>query len=269
MSVKDKSQLLAYQFLKVLVAKREEDPTLAATLDDAIRGISSVYGVELSSAADFSCLNYLLPLQDIFDAGVAATKAQTYQEAVTKVEANPKWPPFLETVVKKKYFDGVEEGSVDYMKRHSKVLVRFQDKLDETLKKAPAGQKVEMEKEAEAKKTAGNDAITNKDYNAAVRFYTEAIELTPDGPNSHIYYSNRAAAHCYLQSFELAIEDCEKCVQLSPTYVKGYTRLGLAHYSIGNFEASIEAYKKCIELEPKVKGHKDALSNMKQKMVNI
>ena len=77
--------------------------------------------------------------------------------------------------------------------------------------------------------------------------------MCPDGLNTHIYYSNRAAAHCYLTSYELAIEDCEQCIALSPTYVKGYTRLGQAYSGMKDFDNAIEAYKKCVELEPKKK----------------
>lgn len=111
----------------------------------------------------------------------------------------------------------------------------------------------------------GNNAISSQDYNAAVRLYTEAIELCPDGPNTHIYYSNRAAAHCYLTSYELAIEDCEQCIALNSSYVKGYIRLGQAYSGMKDFDNAIEAFKKCVELEPKNKSHKDALSQAKQK----
>ena len=36
-----------------------------------------------------------------------------------------------------------------------------------------------------------------------------------------------------------------------------------------NYDAAIEAYKKCIELEPKVKAHKDALTQAKQKALEF
>mmetsp|Transcript_49322 Transcript_49322/g.139642 ORF Transcript_49322/g.139642 Transcript_49322/m.139642 type:complete len:90 (-) Transcript_49322:769-1038(-) len=41
---------------------------------------------------------------------------------------------------------------------------------------------------AEAKKKEGNDAFAKKEYEAAIGFYSEAIELDPQ---NHIYYSNR------------------------------------------------------------------------------
>ena len=57
----------------------------------------------------------------------------------------------------------------------------------------------------QAKKKEGNDAFGKKDYEAAIGFYGEAIELDPQ---NHIYYSNRRCApaatavlpttnHCY------------------------------------------------------------------------
>ena len=262
----DKAQILTFQFIKFLEAKRDENPSEFSSIDETISKLSSIFGIDTADPSQFTTLSYMHSLQEIFDAGTFYLKSQSYEEAVTTAQSNPKYASFFATVLKKNYFDGVEEGTVQYLKRHSKVLLKFQEKLNEKKNPPSAQKKLEQENEAEDKKSAGNEAISQKDYNAAVRLYTEALELSPDGPNSHIYYSNRAAAHCYLSSYELAVADCEACVAICPTYVKGYTRLGLANYSMGNYEASIEAYKKCIELEPKVKAHKDALTQMKQKM---
>lgn len=48
---------------------------------------------------------------------------------------------------------------------------------------------------------AGNEAIKSKDYTEAEAFYTEAISVAPQGPNTHIYYCNRAAARSFLEDF--------------------------------------------------------------------
>jgi small glutamine-rich tetratricopeptide repeat-containing protein alpha len=259
----DNNKKVAYQILKFLESQKTEG-TVSPEIDSAISSISNTFNVNLSSVEDYSKLNYFSStLGELIDAGANALGSQTFETSLAEAESNPKYPAFISTVKKTVYFDGVEEGTLPYIERHSKVLQKFKAKLESS--KAVKKNDAEAEKEAEVKKAAGNDALQEKDYNAAVRLYTEAIELSPNGPNSHIYYSNRAAAHCYLTSYELAIADCEKSVSLSPAYVKAYTRLGLAHYSMKNFDGAIEAYKKCIELEPKVKSHKDSLTQAKQK----
>jgi hypothetical protein len=45
----------------------------------------------------------------------------------------------------------------------------------------------------------GNQAISGKDYRKAVDLYSQAISLASRGPNSHIYYCNRAAAWSHLE----------------------------------------------------------------------
>jgi hypothetical protein len=54
---------------------------------------------------------------------------------------------------------------------------------------------------------AGNEAIKNKDYTEAEAFYTEAISVAPQGPNTHIYYCNRAAARSFLEDFAAGKRD--------------------------------------------------------------
>lgn len=50
------------------------------------------------------------------------------------------------------------------------------------------------EGQAEAYKNEGNALLQSKNYEAAVEAYTKAIQTSPDGPKSHIYFANRAAA---------------------------------------------------------------------------
>jgi len=197
---------VAYQILKFLdKAKSQEGSTVpAADADTAIAAISRAFGVDLASANDFSQYSYIsAELPDFLQSGVTALGARTFGEEFSEVSKNPKYTQFIDKVKHTPYFDGVDEGSVGYLERHAKVLQKFKAKLEEG---KPKQGDPEAERAAELKKNSGNDALNEKDYNAAVRLYTEAIELSPNGPNSHIYYSNRAAAHCCLTSYELAIE---------------------------------------------------------------
>lgn len=44
--------------------------------------------------------------------------------------------------------------------------------------------------------------------------------------NNAVYFCNRAAAHSKLGNHQAAIEDCNRALELDPTYSKAYGRLG-------------------------------------------
>ena len=60
----------------------------------------------------------------------------------------------------------------------------------------------------------------------ALEMYSKAIEL--DGGNP-VFYCNRAAAHSKMNNHHLAIEDCQRAIDMDPSYSKAYGRMGLAH----------------------------------------
>jgi len=50
-----------------------------------------------------------------------------------------------------------------------------------------------------------------------------------------------------------ALKDAEKCVELAPTWSKGYSRLGAAQQSLKRFDAAIDTFKKGLFLEYNMK----------------
>ncbi|KAL2159509.1 hypothetical protein VTH06DRAFT_2514 [Thermothelomyces fergusii] len=104
----------------------------------------------------------------------------------------------------------------------------------------------EQKKQAEALKSKGNAAMAQKDYNAAIDYYTQALALHP---GNAIFLSNRAAAYSANRDHEAAKADAEAAVAIDPTYTKGWSRLGLARFALGDAKGSMEAYQKGIEYE--------------------
>ena len=105
--------------------------------------------------------------------------------------------------------------------------------FDAQLKDKPASQSVpktppkaataQEKAKAEKLKQKGNTQMTAKKYDEAIESYTQAITL--DGANA-VYYSNRAAAYSSKGDHTTAIMDAEKAVELDPSFVKAYSRLG-------------------------------------------
>lgn len=105
----------------------------------------------------------------------------------------------------------------------------------------------EQTEKAEEHKKKGNQYFSAGEYSTAVCEYTHAIECNPF---NHIYYSNRAACYTCLDNVELAIRDARKCIELNPSFSKGYSRLSAALEKKGELEEALAAIEKAASLEP-------------------
>lgn len=84
---------------------------------------------------------------------------------------------------------------------------------------------------------AGNELFKKNDFAGAVQQYTEAIKRNENDPRA---YSNRAACYTKLMALPEALKDCEKCIELDPTFVKAYIRKA-------NILFTKKDYTKCID----------------------
>lgn len=113
--------------------------------------------------------------------------------------------------------------------------------------------------DANAYKDLGNKAFQAKNFEEAIRNYSEAINLNP---NDHVFYSNRSGAYASLWKNAEALSDAETCLKIKQDFGKGYSRKGLALANLGRFSEAKQAYSKAIELEPSVAAHKDSLTRV-------
>ncbi|RDD44899.1 Stress-induced-phosphoprotein 1 [Trichoplax sp. H2] len=96
-------------------------------------------------------------------------------------------------------------------------------------------------------KSKGNLALQEKNFQEAIKCYTEAIQLNP---NNHIFYSNRSAAYASLGQYEKALDDANKTVQLKPDWPKGYSRVGAALTFLKRYEEAVTTYQDGLKLNP-------------------
>ena len=111
--------------------------------------------------------------------------------------------------------------------------------------------------------------MSSREYELSVEAYTKAIELSPDGAHTHVYYSNRAAALCYLERYEEAEEDSLKSLALYPTYGKAHARLGLSRFFMQDYIGAVEAYNKALEYDPENAASKSYLAKAKAKLQQV
>jgi len=105
-------------------------------------------------------------------------------------------------------------------------------------------------REPEQLNSEGNRLMQQKRFEHALDCYSAALELAPDGPNSHVYYSNRAAAFLSINDYESSIDDSERALSLKPDYAKAHARLGLAYFVSGRYDEAVEAYEEALEHDP-------------------
>ncbi|XP_071694244.1 small glutamine-rich tetratricopeptide repeat-containing protein 2-like isoform X2 [Rutidosis leptorrhynchoides] len=117
----------------------------------------------------------------------------------------------------------------------------------EDLKKS-GGSEFDIQKLADTFKLQGNKAMQSKLYPDAIERYSVAIALCDDNA---VYYCNRAAAYTKTKQYTEAISDCQKAIEIDPSYIKAYSRLGFVYFAQGNFNDAIhKGYKKALQLDP-------------------
>ncbi|KAJ3917708.1 activator of Hsp70 and Hsp90 chaperone [Lentinula edodes] len=100
--------------------------------------------------------------------------------------------------------------------------------------------------DANALKDQGNKAFAAKDWDKAINLFSQAIAI--DGSN-HVLYSNRSAAYSGKKEWAAALKDAEKCIELNPTWSKGYARKGAALHGSKSYDEAIAAYDAGLKIE--------------------
>lgn len=106
---------------------------------------------------------------------------------------------------------------------------------------------------AELLKTQANDYFKAKDYENAVKYYTQAIELNP---NNAIYYGNRSLAYLRTECYGYALADATKSIELDKKYIKGYYRRATSNMALGKFKAALRDYETVVKVKPNDKDAK-------------
>lgn len=57
-----------------------------------------------------------------------------------------------------------------------------------------------------------------------------------------------------------ALQDAQKCVELKPDFVKGYSRLGGAYHGLRKYTEASTAYRNGLEIDPENQACKSGLS---------
>lgn len=100
---------------------------------------------------------------------------------------------------------------------------------------------------ADELKAKGNKAFSEKKYEEAIDYFTQAINI--DASN-HVFFSNRSACYASLNNYQKALEDAEQTINLKKDWPKGYSRKGAALFGLGRLDEAVDAYNEGLKLDP-------------------
>ncbi|KAJ4800348.1 Hsp70-Hsp90 organizing protein 1 [Rhynchospora pubera] len=100
---------------------------------------------------------------------------------------------------------------------------------------------------ADEEREKGNEFFKQMKYPEAVKHYTEALKRNPKDPK---VYSNRAACYTKLGALPEGLKDAEKCIELDPTFTKGYTRKGAVQFFMKEYEKALQTYQEGLKHDP-------------------
>ncbi|GAQ92217.1 hypothetical protein KFL_009480040 [Klebsormidium nitens] len=101
--------------------------------------------------------------------------------------------------------------------------------------------------DAEQLKALGNAAFARKDYDAAVEYYSQALDI--DNENA-ILYANRGQALLNQVRYVSALDDANRAVSLNPTWWKAHAKRAQASVALGHFQSAVEASEEALKLQP-------------------
>jgi tetratricopeptide (TPR) repeat protein len=94
----------------------------------------------------------------------------------------------------------------------------------------------------------GVEALGKKEYDKAIKDFTDAIRLDPKNAAAYRY---RGHAHFKKKEYDRAIKDFTDAIRLGPKFITAYFGRGLAYYFKKEYDKAIRDYTQAIRLDPK------------------
>ncbi|KAF2668293.1 TPR-like protein [Microthyrium microscopicum] len=116
-------------------------------------------------------------------------------------------------------------------------------------------------------KAEGNDFFKRGRYQEAVDFYSQALDVdSTNKPTNAKILQNRAMCYTKLNQAKSAIADCEKALELDPSYTKARKTLAKAYGESGDWESAVREYKSVQENNPSEPGIQRDIRNAELEM---
>ncbi|XP_007077663.1 tetratricopeptide repeat protein 1 [Panthera tigris] len=132
--------------------------------------------------------------------------------------------------------------------------------LIELEKNMPDEEKQKRREESTRLKEEGNAQFKKGDYIEAESSYSQALQMCPScfQKDRSILFSNRAAARMKQDKKEMAIGDCNKAIQLNPSYIRAILRRAELYEKTDKLDEALEDYKSILEKDPSIHQAREA-----------
>ncbi|KAG1684796.1 hypothetical protein DVH05_009403 [Phytophthora capsici] len=266
------SKAALFNALTWVDALKTRDGVNTQDVDAALSRLTEAFGVDVRDTEQQRQLavNGDASFEEIFAAGLKALNLETgtsreksLADEDPVVRKHPElWKKWVAKLESKGFFKDAAPGTAEHATRTNKALAKFKEKFGDV---KPELTKEEKQAKAEEMKAQGNAALSAQDYEGAAKLYREALQLSPDGPSSHIYHSNLAAALTYLGKYTEVIDHCEQSIALKPSYVKAYSRMGSAQVQLKDFDGAIDTFRRGLEVDSTNAACRDGLADAERK----
>ncbi len=109
------------------------------------------------------------------------------------------------------------------------------------------GRRAQDPVKAEEERELGNARFKEGKFPEAVQHYSEAIKRNP---RDHRAYSNRSACYTKLAAWNEGLKDAETCIELAPTFGKGYSRKGAVQFFMKDYDKALATYQAGLAHDP-------------------
>mmetsp|Transcript_2032 Transcript_2032/g.3172 ORF Transcript_2032/g.3172 Transcript_2032/m.3172 type:complete len:580 (+) Transcript_2032:75-1814(+) len=98
----------------------------------------------------------------------------------------------------------------------------------------------------------GNAFFKQMKYPEAVAAYAEALKRGPPSvnPEAHKLFSNLATCYTKLGAYPDGVKAADKCIELEPSFAKGYSRKGTLQFLMKEYEKAMETFGAGLKHEP-------------------
>jgi tetratricopeptide (TPR) repeat protein len=124
--------------------------------------------------------------------------------------------------------------------------IEEEEEDEEDMKARESAEKARKLKDSLEKKEQGNAKFVNNEYQAALELYSQGLILDP---TNHVMHSNRSACYAGMLNWPGAAAEGKRCIELAPTFVKGYYRLALALCQQEKYDDAMEKVREGLKLE--------------------
>lgn len=113
-------------------------------------------------------------------------------------------------------------------------------------------------------KCRAKGCISSRNFPAAIKLYTKAIENSSDDASKSVLHANRSMCYLNVGNSSFALDDAVEAIKLDSSYVKGYYRKASALKSLSNFAGAKEELLKGLALKPDDKEMKEQLEKLEK-----